>query len=118
MAEPARTYNLAPTVVERTRPPLEVVRDAPIVHGAESAPPPGEARAWRSAAIGAAIGFTVAALAITVIGTLAGIGAGGAFGLAVFVGAFGGVGFGFMMGGMASLARELDAHPVRAMTPE
>jgi hypothetical protein len=116
MAEPARTYNPAPTVLESTRPPLEVVRDVPTVHAVESGPPLGEVRAWRMAAIGAAIGFTVAAVAITVIGTLAGIGAGGALGLAVFVAAFGGIGFGFMVGGMAGLARELDAHPAAATT--
>ena len=106
MADTARTFD-SPPDAGPTRPALEVVREA-LPEDAEHGGP----RTWRNAAVGAALGFVIAATVITVVGTLAGIGFGGALGLGVFVGAFGGVGFGFMMGGMASFARELDGQPV------
>src|SRR5690349_7603197 len=116
MAEPARRYDAPSSIVEETQSPLEVVRDA-LANPVESALS-AEGGPWRSAAIGAALGFAIATVGITVIGTLAGIGAGGALGLAVFVGAFGGIGFGFMMGGVASLAHQFEAHPVRVIVDE
>ena len=90
----------------RSRPRLEVVLDgvASGPAGAETSAT-GESRVWRAAALGAVIGFVVVTVVGTIAGTLGGIGAGGAFGLAFFVAGFGGVGFGFMMGGQIALGQ-------------
>lgn len=114
MADIAPTYGAAPgagpTRAGLTQPSLTVVRDVQ-AHADES----GESRTWHHAAVGAAVGFAITAVVILVVGTLAGIGAGGALGLGLFVGGFGGVGFGFMMGGMASFAKQLDGHATAAV---
>jgi xanthine/uracil/vitamin C permease (AzgA family) len=109
MAQTFRRYETESGLPDGRRPALEVVRDtsSDLADGA----PPAEARSWHSAALGAVLGLVATTTAITVIGSLAGMDVGGAFGLGAFVGAFSGVGFGFMMGGVASLAREFDAHP-------
>jgi hypothetical protein len=112
MSEIAQRYDAAPTV-DITRPSLELVRDA--LAQPTEAPARAAARPWRYAAIGGATGFVAMTLAITIIGTLSGIGLGGAFGLGIFVGGFGGIGFGFMMGGMTGLASEFTAHPKTAI---
>jgi hypothetical protein len=112
MAQTLHRYESESSLVE-TRPRLEVVRgaSADLPDGAS----PAEARSWRSAAVGAVLGFVATTTGITVIGSLAGMDVGAAFGLGAFVGTFSGVGFGFMMGGVASLARAFDAHPPEAM---
>jgi hypothetical protein len=62
----------------------------------------------RPAAIGAATGFAVMTLIVTIGGTVAGIEPGAAFGLGVFTGMWGGAGFGFMMGATLPFARHPD----------
>jgi alkyl hydroperoxide reductase subunit AhpC len=62
----------------------------------------------RSAVRGYGIGFLVTTVAITVTGTLGGLGFGPSLGLGAFVGVWGGGGFGFMLGGTLPLARYLD----------
>jgi hypothetical protein len=68
-----------------------------------------EPKLGRSGLIGAAIGFLVSAIVIGTIGTLGGMQPGSAFGLGVFVGTWGGSGFGFMLGATVPFARYLDA---------
>jgi hypothetical protein len=63
----------------------------------------------RPAAIGAATGFGVVTLLVTIGGAASGIEPGAAFGLGVFTGMWGGAGFGFMMGATLPLARHMDA---------
>ncbi len=67
--------------------------------------------------IGAASGFAIVTVAITVAGTLGGIQPGSAFGLGVFVGIWGGGGFGFMMGAILFLARHTDAARAHRSSP-
>jgi hypothetical protein len=55
---------------------------------------------------GAAIGFGVVAVVIGVVAFFWGLDAGGSLGLGLYVGGFGGAGFGFMMGGMLALPAE------------
>ncbi|HEY8543945.1 MAG TPA: hypothetical protein VIL36_02815 [Acidimicrobiales bacterium] len=71
---------------------------------AEQDPP----RVGRGAVIGYLVGFTVLTAAITVAGTLGGLGWQAALGLGAFVGMWGGGGFGFMLGGTLPFARHLD----------
>ncbi len=59
----------------------------------------------RPAAIGAATGFAVVTLIVTIGGAVSGIEPGAAFGLGVFTGMWGGAGFGFMMGATLPFAR-------------
>jgi hypothetical protein len=58
--------------------------------------------------LGAGLGFVVLTLATAVAGFATGIEGASAVGLAVFVGAWGGLGFGFMMGGSVALGRRMD----------
>ncbi|HKE68604.1 MAG TPA: hypothetical protein VKB55_05080 [Nocardioidaceae bacterium] len=67
-----------------------------------------------TAMIGYVVGFFAAAIAITVSGTVAGLGLVPSLGLGVFVGIWGGGGFGFMMGGTVPLVRHLDAQSARS----
>ena len=116
MAETAHAYTDPSSATQDVRPALKVVRE-----DRERSADAGtalEADYWHRAAVGAALGFSLFVIVITVVGTLAGIGAGGALGLAVFVGAFGGIGFGFMIGGLASFGRQFDARPATATTHE
>lgn len=62
----------------------------------------------RTAAIGAVIGVTVVTIGVTLAGLLGGLGFGGAVGLGLFIGMWGGGGFGFMMGGTIPFARHMD----------
>ena len=62
----------------------------------------------RPAAVGAATGFTVVTLIVSIGGTVSGIEPGAAFGLGVFTGMWGGAGFGFMMGATLPFARHAD----------
>jgi hypothetical protein len=71
----------------------------------------------RTAVIGAAVGFLVSTIGITVAGSLGGIGFGASLGLGAFVGTWGGAGFGFMMGGTLPLARRLDSQPSPTIEP-
>lgn len=68
-----------------------------------------EPNVGRGALIGAIIGFVLLTTFVTVAGTLAGYGFPSALGLGTFVGAWGGIGFGVMMGGTIPLARFMDA---------
>ena len=108
MAETAPNY--APITSGDNRLRLELVHDearSPTVdHAADD-----EAALWRSAMIGSVVGFIVLAVGITIAGTVGGIGAASALGLGVFVGAFGGAGFGFMMGASTALVRRVEPQP-------
>ena len=53
----------------------------------------------RTAVLGAAIGIVVVTLGVTIAGVL---------GLGLFIGTWGGGGFGFMMGGTIPFARHMD----------
>lgn len=64
----------------------------------------------RSAAIGAAIGFVLALALTTVIGVESGLKAISAVGLGCFIGVWGGMGFGFMMGGTRAITRYERTH--------
>jgi hypothetical protein len=89
-------------------------------HDTSAGDVPAEQRVGRAAALGALIGFVVAVIGVTAAGTAGGLGAGASFGLSVFVGLWGGLGFGFMGAASVSLARygdQPDAHVVhRAAT--
>jgi hypothetical protein len=58
-----------------------------------------EATLWRGALIGAALGFAFFALAIAIAATASGFAPVSALGIGAFVGLWGGLGFGMMMGG-------------------
>ncbi len=58
---------------------------------------------WRGSLIGAALGFVVLTVTITLIGTLGGFEPLSALGLGAFVGLWGGCGFGMMMGGVVAM---------------
>lgn len=62
----------------------------------------------RKAVVGAAIGFVVVTVGMTIAGALTGLGIAPALGLGLFVGAWGGTAFGFMMGGTVPLGRQLE----------
>ena len=104
MTDIAYAPETIPGTVAQSRPRLEVVRND-VTTGSTAVDDHviAETRAWRTAAVGAFIGFVVVTIVGTIAGTLAGFGAGGSIGMAVFVGAFGGIGFGFMMGGQIAL---------------
>lgn len=72
--------------------------------------PEGDVGRW--AVIGSAIGFTVMTVAITIVGSVGGLGFGPSVGLGLFLGFWGGAGFGLMMGLTIPLARHADAAPV------
>jgi hypothetical protein len=72
-------------------------------------PPLDEPRVGRSAAIGAVIGFLAGACLVAIGCALDGLDIGSSIGLGVFVGMWGGAGFGFMVGGTIPMARHADA---------
>ena len=67
-----------------------------------------EPNVWRTVAIGYCVGFAAVAAAITVAGTMAGLGFVASLGFGVFVGVWGGGGFGFMLAGTVGLAHQYD----------
>jgi hypothetical protein len=70
-----------------------------------------EARLGRASLIGAAVGWVVTSIVVFVVGVVfADLEAGAAIGLGLFVGMWGGGGFGFMMGATTSLAKDMAAH--------
>ena len=69
-----------------------------------------DSRTLRAAAIGGVIGFVVLTAVIWLIGTAAGLEASSALGLGAFVGAWGGAGFGFMMGATITISRHATDH--------
>jgi hypothetical protein len=82
---------------------------APPASDAPGGAPPAERPApnvKRSAIAGAVTGFTLATSAVGVGLTLGGMDPGPAFGVGTFVGVWGGLGFGVMMGATIPLARE------------
>jgi hypothetical protein len=96
------------------RPSLTVVPDDTSSSTSTGIAAPAEPRVGRSGMIGAVIGFVVASTVMTVVCTLAGMGAGPAFGIGIFTGFWGGGGFGFMMGATVPLSHYMDAvHPTR-----
>lgn len=70
--------------------------------------PADEPNIWRTVAIGYCVGFAAVATVITVAGTIAGLGFVPSLGFGVFVGVWGGGGFGFMLAGTAGLAHQSD----------
>lgn len=103
------------TTSSKGEPVGDVSRGVPVAVRRLDARRPGgpvavsDSAAARGAAIGAACGFVGLTVVIFIVGTLGGIGPAGALGLGLFVGAFGGVGFGFMMGGMLALTKHTPA---------
>jgi hypothetical protein len=69
---------------------------------------PQEPRLGRAGVIGYVVGFVVTTAAVTVAGTLGGMGFAPSLGLGAFVGVWGGGGFGFMLGGTVPFALHLD----------
>jgi hypothetical protein len=65
-----------------------------------------EQRAGRAAVVGALIGFVGVTVAVGALGLANGLGGVSAFGLAVFVATFSGVGFGAMVAASLVAARE------------
>ena len=94
------------------RPQLEVVKD--VAETKDSNSVADEPDVGRSAMLGYVVGFFVVAVGITVAGTLGGLGFGASLGLGVFVGIWGGGGFGFMMGATVPFSRYLDAQATRS----
>jgi hypothetical protein len=99
---------------QRSRTRLEVVHPAESEMPRLGNEPPRdqaavEARVWRAAALGAAIGFAALTFFIIVVGTASGIDPGGALGLGIFAGAFGGTGFGYMVGAIVTFGRDFDS---------
>jgi hypothetical protein len=76
----------------------EHVRPVPVAAPSPSSSDASEALVGRNALIGAIAGFLTVLVGITIGGTLAGLGVMPSLGIGLFVGAFGGTGFGFMMG--------------------
>jgi hypothetical protein len=109
MAEPARAHDLEPSEEAPSR-HLEAVPTERTVEGVRVVPhaPVDESGLGRSAFLGGAIGFFVAAIGITIAGTVGGIGLGGSLAIGVFAGLFGGIGFGAMMGATIPLSRRLE----------
>jgi hypothetical protein len=71
-------------------------------------PASAQPRVGRAGVAGAVLGFLVAVLGVTAAGAASGLGLGAAFGLSLFVGLWGGLGFGFMTGATLSLALHTD----------
>lgn len=85
------------------RPTLALVSDASTpTHELE------DAVVARYAVIGAIIGFVIVTVGITIAGTVGGLGFVPSLGLGAFVGAWSGVGFGFMLGATVPIGRALD----------
>lgn len=119
MTDVARTPADEPRRAPASRPPLEAVRDIPETADASPTAGSGEPNVGRNAVLGYVIGFLAVTVAITVAGTLGGLGFVASLGLGTFVGAWGGGGFGFMVGGTVPFARHLDArsaHPTDRST--
>lgn len=78
-----------------------------------------EPRVGRAAAVGAAIGFLLAAPLFTGVGLLFGAGLTGALAIGVFVGVWGGCGWGGMLAASLALTRHdlLDANRSRHAVP-
>ena len=107
MLPTAHEHPIEPAVVQESRPRLAVVSDQLADAAATSGKEPRdeESRIGRAAMVGAAIGFALVTIVITIAGTLGGIEPVSAFGLGVFVGFWGGGGFGFMTAASLSAAR-------------
>jgi hypothetical protein len=69
-----------------------------------------DARVGHAAVRGAAVGFVVISLLVALAGSRCGLGASAAIGLGVFVGMWGGLGFGFMFGASCAGMRVMDSH--------
>jgi hypothetical protein len=79
--------------------PISYPRATPeltLVPGASSRVEPQE---FRTAAIGAVVGFVSVTSAIVIAALVAGLGPGVALGMGLWIGFWGGAGFGFMLGG-------------------
>ena len=117
MSESARWSDDELQAPPRVRPQLEVVKG--IAHTESSTRVDDEPDVVHSAMLGYIVGFLTVAVAITVAGTLGGLGFGASLGLGVFVGIWGGGGFGFMIGATVPFSRHLDAQAVaRQTTPK
>jgi hypothetical protein len=92
-------------------PSLEVVPDpaedptVPVRSDAEEAAA-REGAVFRAAAIGFFVGYAAVAVILMIAGTAGGLELSSSLGLAVFVGAFSGGGFGFMGAAVLALARQ------------
>ena len=73
-----------------------------------------EPNVWRNAVRGAAVGFITVTIGVAVVAaTVGGFDTASALGIGAFVGFWGGLGFGFMLGATVPLSRYLDTNPHR-----
>lgn len=79
-----------------------------IAHDTAPAPAPEEAGLGRAALLGSLAGLTVIGLVIAATAVAIGVDVVGALGLGAFVGVWGGVGFGLMVGGTFTLVRNTE----------
>jgi hypothetical protein len=82
-----------------------------------TAPSSSEPNIGRSVVTGAAIGFASVAVGITAVGAIGGMQPGAALGLGMFIGIWGGAGFGCMLGGTIPLSRHLEAQASHGTHP-
>jgi hypothetical protein len=69
-----------------------------------------DARVGHAAVRGAVVGFLAISLLVALAGSRCGLGSTAAIGLGVFVGMWGGLGFGFMFGASCAGMRVMDSH--------
>ena len=110
MEAAAHEHSPEPSPLRRPRPALAAVPDrrsdpttSPHGHQGED-----ESHIWRAGMVGAAIGFALLTVTITIAGTVGGMEPPSAFGLGAFVGTWGGSGFGFMTSASVSAAGHND----------
>jgi ammonia channel protein AmtB len=96
------------TATETPAPPASDAPGGAPSAGAAAPPARRAPNVKRSAILGALVGFTVATTGVGVSLLLDGMDAVQAFGVGTFVGVWGGLGFGVMMGATIPLARDLD----------
>jgi hypothetical protein len=72
-----------------------------------------DARVGRAAVRGAVVGFFGVSVLVAIAGWLCGLTTASSIGLGVFVGMWGGLGFGFMFGASWAGMRVMDSHDVR-----
>jgi hypothetical protein len=93
---------------------MRVAEDVPVLPAvpAETASE-ADPRYGRSAAVGFVVGVLLVTAAITLAGTIGGMGFGPALGLGACAGIWGGGGFGFLLGATLPVARHFDEEAAR-----
>jgi hypothetical protein len=118
MTDLAQEFSTEPGATARSRAVLAVVENdpdpVPATDVVDASTAISEPNLGRAGMVGYAVGFLVATVAITLVGTLGGLGFGNSLGLGAFVGLWGGGGFGFMLGATIPFAKHLDAQSARS----